>query len=175
MLALTSDAFGTALPEDEDTDESPGLVIPGTFAILGASFIGCVLLLAGLPPLSGFIGKFAMLSGGLNPSGLGLGTPDWKIGVFVALILLSGLATLVALVRLGVQTFWAAESEPPRILALEIAPVIALIGVTIILTFQAQAGLRYTDATARALSMPSVYIDGVLRAPRVAEQVEQDQ
>ena len=175
MLALTSDAFGTALPEDEETDESPGLVIPGTFAILGASFIGCVLLLAGLPPLSGFIGKFAMLSGGLNPSGLGLGTPDWKIGVFVALILLSGLATLVALVRLGVQTFWAAESEPPRILALEIAPVIALIGVTIILTFQAQAGLRYTDATARALSMPSVYIDGVLRAPRVAEQVEQDQ
>lgn len=175
MLALTSDAFGTALPEDEDTDESPGLVIPGTFAILGASFIGCVLLLAGLPPLSGFIGKFAMLSGGLNPSGLGLGTPDWKIGVFVALILLSGLATLVALVRLGVQTFWATEGEPPRVLALEIAPVIALIGVTVILTFQAQTVLRYTDATAGALSMPSVYIDGVLRAPRVAEQVEQDQ
>ena len=177
MLALTADAFGIALPEDEDATAGPelGLVIPGTFTVLGVSFFACVIVLAGLPPLSGFIGKFAMLSGGLNSSGLGLGNPDWKLWVFVALTLLSGFATLVALVRLGVQTFWATEGDPPRILALEIAPVIALIGITIILTFQAQAILRYTDATARALNIPTVYIDGVLRAPRVAEQTDQDE
>jgi len=172
MLALTADAYGTAVPDDEDAAPGPGLTIPGTFTVLAVSFIACVLLLAGLPPLSGFVGKFAMLSGGLNPAGLGrgeIGAPMW---VFGALVLLSGFATLVALVRLGVQTFWAADGRPPRVLALEIAPVIALLGLTLLLTLHAQTVLRYTDATARALALPSIYIDGVLRAPRVADQPE---
>jgi multicomponent K+:H+ antiporter subunit D len=172
MLALTADAYGTGLPEDEEAGTDPGLTIPGTFTVLAVSFIACVLLLAGLPPLSGFIGKFAMLSGGLNPAGLGEGDVGGLIWVFLALVLLSGFATLVALVRLGVQTFWAAEGSPPRVLALEIAPAIALIALTILLTVQAQTAMRYTDATARALAIPSIYIDGVLRAPRVADQPE---
>lgn len=172
MLALTADAYGTGLPEDEEAGTDPGLTIPGTFTILAVSFLACVLLLAGLPPLSGFIGKFAMLSGGLNPAGLGEGDVGGLIWVFLALVLLSGFATLVALVRLGVQTFWAAEGSPPRVLALEIAPAIALIALTILLTVQAQTAMRYTDATARALAIPSIYIDGVLRAPRVADQPE---
>lgn len=172
MLALTADAYGTDLPEDEEDETGPGLTIPGTFAILGGSFIACVVLLAGLPPLSGFVGKFAMLAGGLNPAGLGRGDIGWPVWAFLALVLMSGFATLVALVRLGVQTFWAADGHPPRVLALEIAPVIALLSLTVVLTLYAQTVMRYTDATARALLIPSIYIDGVLRAPRVADQPE---
>jgi len=171
MLAITADAYGTSLPEDEEAETGPGLTIPGTFNILAVSFIACVLLLAGLPPLSGFVGKFAMLSGALNPVGLGRGEVGWLVWGFLALVLLSGFATLVALVRLGVQTFWAAEGAPPRVLALEIAPVIALIALTGLLTFQAQSVIRYTDATAHALSIPSIYMDGVLRGPRGADQL----
>jgi multicomponent K+:H+ antiporter subunit D len=174
MLALTADAYCTDLPEEEaDAETGPGLTIPGTLTILGISFIACVLLLSGLPPLSGFVGKFAMLTGGLNPAGLGRGDVGWPVWVFTALVLMSGFATLVALVRLGVQTFWAAEGSPPRVLALEIAPVIALISLTILLTVNAQTVMRYTDATARALLIPSIYVDGVLRAPRVADQPEE--
>lgn len=177
MLALTADAYGTDLPEEaeEDVVAGPGLTIPGTLTILGISFIACVLLLSGLPPLSGFVGKFAMLSGGLNPAGLGRGDVGWPVWTFLALVLMSGFATLVALVRLGVQTFWAAEGSPPRVLALEIAPVIALISLTILLTVNAQTVMRYTDATARALLIPSIYVDGVLRAPRVADQPEESE
>ena len=175
MLALTADAFGTVVPEEEEAEAGPGLIIPGTFTILGICFIACALLLAGLPPLSGFLGKFAILSGGLNPTGLGRGTPDWTMWVFLGLMLVSGFATLVALIRLGVQTFWAAEESPPRVLALEIAPIIALVGLTVIMSLQAQAIFRYTDATARALNMSSIYINGVLDAPRTGEQTGADQ
>jgi multicomponent K+:H+ antiporter subunit D len=35
------------------------------------SFIACALLIIGMPPLSGFIGKLSLLSALLNPLGLG--------------------------------------------------------------------------------------------------------
>ena len=44
-----------------DNDDEPrgarkiGVAIPATMAMLGLRFVGCALLLAGLPPLSGFI------------------------------------------------------------------------------------------------------------------------
>ena len=35
------------------------------------AFMACTLVIAGLPPLPGFIGKFAMIHALLNPLGLG--------------------------------------------------------------------------------------------------------
>jgi multicomponent K+:H+ antiporter subunit D len=35
------------------------------------SFIACALLIIGMPPLSGFIGKLSLISALLNPLGLG--------------------------------------------------------------------------------------------------------
>ena len=47
---------------DETAQVLIGRAIPGSVAFLGLAFMGCTVLIAGLPPLSGFIGKFAMLS-----------------------------------------------------------------------------------------------------------------
>src|SRR3546814_5212055 len=59
------DEYTGALEEDED---ETGIVIPGTIAILGGGFIFCTLLLSGLPPLSGFIAKFAIIDALFGPA-----------------------------------------------------------------------------------------------------------
>ena len=164
LLALTADAYGLD-EREEDRQPEVGLAIPGTLTVLGLSFGACVIALAGLPPLSGFIGKIGILQGLLAD---GMATPalSWT---FVAFLILSGFATLVGLVRVGIQTFWASEGDPPRVLALEIAPVVALIGMLIVLTVKADVTLSYMRDTADAVLQPSIYAEGVLGAPRAAE------
>jgi multicomponent K+:H+ antiporter subunit D len=89
------------------------------------------------------------------------------------LLIISGLAALIALLRVGIQTFWVpAEEEPPKVLLIEILPVVALLALTVAMTVQAQPVMRYMDATARALERPQIYIEGVMGAPRVIEETD---
>ena len=83
----------------------------------------------------------------------------------VFLIILSGLSALIAMTRSGIRTFWASlEGTKPRVLVIEVAPVLLLLLATLLLTVQAGPAMRYMDATARALSAPHQYIDAVTNA-----------
>jgi len=161
MLALTADAYGLDDPEDDGAPEV-GLAIPGTMTVLGLAFGGCLLALAGLPPLSGFIGKVAILSAALGAANLAPGLV-WSL---IALLLVAGLATLIGLIRIGIQTFWAAEGTVPKVLAVEIAPVVALLGMIGLMTIEAQDTLRYMESAASALHRPTIYSAGVFEAAR---------
>ncbi len=169
VLAVTAEAYGFGDEEIDAGEPDAALAVPGTMTVLGFCFVVCALLLAGLPPLSGFVGKFALLSAVLNPGGLGSGGAAPVMGlVFTALLIISGLAALIALMRVGIQTFWVpSEDEPPKVLLVEILPIVALLGMTAAMTVQAQPVMRYMEATAQALAEPSIYIEGVLGAPRV--------
>jgi multicomponent K+:H+ antiporter subunit D len=169
VLAVTEEAYGDG--EDDEEEEEPW-----TMAMLGLCFGACVILLAGLPPLSGFIAKFSMLSAMLNPKGLGavsdVSTLTWWI---VFLIVFSGLASLISMTRAGIRTFWASiEGTVPRILVIEIAPIFLLLGLTLAMTIQAGPVMRYMQETARILDLPVSYIQGVTSAPTAGESAEED-
>ncbi|SDG25723.1 monovalent cation/H+ antiporter subunit D [Bosea robiniae] len=167
LLAVTMEAYGDESDKGEEhEDEEVGVAMPGALAILGISFGCAALLLAGLPPLSGFIAKFAMLTGMLNPDGLGAPAAiPGRIWLLVALVILSGLAALVAMMRSGIRIFWAPlEVIIPRVLVVEVAPIVALLALCMVLAVQGGAVLSYTDAAAQALHAPSSYIQSVLGA-----------
>ena len=168
VLAVTMDAYGDDM-EEEEAAEEVGVAIPATLVILGICFASCGLLLAGLPPLSGFIGKFAILTAVFNPNGLTQGsTLSLSTWVFAGLLVLSGLAAMIAITRSGIQTFWAPiEGTVPRVLLMEIAPVAFLLTLCVGLTVFGGPVMRYMDETAQALHMPDTYIHDVMSAPRM--------
>ena len=162
VLAVTMEAFGDA--EEDEPEESEGATMPGTLAILGTCFAACAILLSGLPPLSGFIAKFAMLTAMMGSDARGVApTPD--IWALIVLIVLSGIAALISMTRAGIRTFWSSiEGTVPRVLAIEVVPVMFLLALTLLLTVRAGPAMEYMDTTIRTLSNPVNYIDTVRNA-----------
>lgn len=173
VLAVTMEAFGKSDEEEEEEEEIVGVAIPRTIAVLGISFVACSILLAGLPPLSGFIAKFVILTAMLNPEGFGqssaIPAASWWL---VALLILSGLSALIAMSRAGIRTFWAppVETSAPRVLFIEIVPVATLLFMTLILTVLAGPVMRFMEATAISLHAPRFYIESVMEITHTAPQ-----
>ena len=151
---------------DEEQKAVVGQVIPRTMAFLGLSFIACALLIIGMPPLSGFIGKLTLLSALLNPLGLDVAKDESISGaswVLISLLIFSGLASLIAFSRVGIQRFWAPRERPsPKLRRNECLPILILLGLCIALTFKAEPLLRYTQDTAAALHDPQQYVLSVM-------------
>ena len=144
-------------------DEEIGIALPAAMAFLGVMFVCCALLVAGLPPLPGFVAKFALLSTALSAAQVG--AVPWTTWVFFAAILLSGFASLIALSRVGIRLFWSvAARSTPRLRVLEAIPVAALVLLCLGLTVAAGPVAAYLDSAARSLHDPKTYIHAVLSA-----------
>jgi multicomponent K+:H+ antiporter subunit D len=157
VAAVTAGAFDLD-GDDADPGEAPGTIIPAAIALLGLSFACCALLVAGLPPLPGFVAKLALLAGVLAHEPI-----DGRAWTLLALLTLSGLTAVIAMGRAGVRLFWASEEHSvPRVRVVEMAPVAMLLALCFALTIAAGPAMRYLGAAAQALHAPQIYIDSVL-------------
>jgi len=147
---------GTNLDDNEEA--LTGRAIPAALAFLGVAFTVCALVTAGLPPLSGFVAKLAMLSALLDVHA----PAAWAL---FALLILSGLCAAIALMRVGVRHFWTAQDRTsPRLRVIETLPIAGLLAATVALMLQGEAVLSYARATAESLQTPDLYINAVMGA-----------
>jgi multicomponent K+:H+ antiporter subunit D len=154
-------AFGVSTPDPHGTDNDVGVAIPRAIAFLGLMFVSCVLLVTGLPPLPGFIAKFALLSTAIDAApAAGLAAAAWTLA---AAVLLNGFIGVVALTRVGIRLFWSVSTRTtPRLLVAEAAPVGFLVALCILLGTASSPVIRYLDHAATSLHEPQEYIRTVL-------------
>jgi multicomponent K+:H+ antiporter subunit D len=141
---------------------------PVSVAVLGLSFMASALIVAGLPPLSGFVAKVSLLTAVLSVGGegqagaIGAARAAWWI---FGLLLFSGLMATISLSRVGIRHFWSSGGlHAVRMRGVEAASVLALLFFGVVLTVWAEPVLRYTAATAAGLHSPGAYIEAVLSA-----------
>lgn len=167
VLAVTQEAYGDAeeeLPEEAEI----GRIMPGALAVLGIGFSLLALVLVGLPPLSGFLAKFAILTAIMGPGAGELPVAGGMRAVLATLLVLSGLVALVALSRLGIRTFWApVEPFTPKVTVAETAPILLLLATLVVLAVQAGPVMDLLISTAEDLHSPGRYLAAVLGAERV--------
>jgi len=161
MLALTMEAFAV----EDAPDEPTGRGVPAAMAFLSLAFAACALMIAGLPPLSGFVAKFSMFHALLNPDGEAVRSAGWTL---MALIFVSGLIAIISMLRFGVRTFWATPvATPPRLHLSEVTPITVLLLLSVAMTVQARPLFDYLGRASADIHRPSNYIERVLTEPAV--------
>ena len=143
---------------DDDEQALTGRAIPRALAFLGVAFAICAMVIAGLPPLSGFVAKFGLLAALLERQ-------DAAAWTMFTLLLGSGLAASISLLRVGVRHFWTAQDRAaPRLRVVETLPIAGLLAAGVILVLQGEAAFAYAHATAEALHAPADYVQAVMSA-----------
>ncbi len=154
-----------------DDEQAPlvGRPIPAALAFLGTAFLLCTFVLAGLPPLSGFVGKLAMLVAMLEARGEELGSWPRAGWLLFGLLIASGLLAASALVRAFNTHFWALqERSAPHLRLAEGAPIALLLAACIALAAAGEPAIGYMRAAAAQLHSPQHYIDAVKAARPVS-------
>lgn len=138
----------------EDLGKTGGLlkalpVLAGVFVVSGFS-------LGGIPPLSGFFAKFAILKSGLEI--------DQFIAVFVGLFV--GLLTLYSMTKIWAEAFWKENPSGAQVHPVPITTWIVVITMalgTLSLSLSPEWLLKLSMEAAQDLLSPNQYIEAVLK------------
>ncbi len=133
------------------------------YPLLAILFLIPAFSLAGVPPLSGFFAKLALVQSGLS-------TGDYSI---VAAALLVSLLTMFSMTKIWSEVFWKPspipeqEGEGPGLMShdgvgLLLVPVSILAAITVALGLGAETIFALAVRAAEQLLDPTVYINAVL-------------
>ncbi|SFV38403.1 multicomponent K+:H+ antiporter subunit D [Devosia crocina] len=157
VLAVSLELYGDE-EEELDEDQEVSRTIPAAATIVSLCFVVVGLIMAGLPPLSGFLAKFAMISSAFSADDAPTAATWWFMGAMVG----SGLLVLVSMVRNGINIFWVSLPEGDiRLRPMEIAPVVVLLLLCLLMAVAAGPVLEAMTETAMALHTSAPYVEAV--------------
>jgi multicomponent Na+:H+ antiporter subunit D len=116
--------------------------------------------LGGIPPLSGFWAKFAIVKAGL-------GVEAW---LSITAALLVGVLTLYSMTKIWAEAFWKAQPEEqapvptkhPGPLAFMVGPIAVMALATVLIGLFGEPLFEFSDRAAEQLMNPQEYISAVL-------------
>lgn len=171
VLFLLADLVVSARGEARDRLR-PAAIAPGARpGLLAGLFLFAAIAMAGMPPLSGFLGKILVLQA-LWPR------PD--VALVWGVLLTASLLTIVGLARSGSMLFWSrpgaeamapGQEEPQDAAPKDIVPmagfaqfagIAGLVALIVALTVLAGPVHDYLGAAAAQLHEPSGYVDAIL-------------
>lgn len=125
------------------------------YPFLGWLFFIAALSLAGIPPLSGFIGKLKIVQGGFEAG-------EFAISI---LVLLSSLLVLQSMMRIFIHAFWGEEKPLSEKHSLKgfILPISFLLAVSVAYGLGIELVTPYVSEASKTLIDPSIYIKAVLK------------
>ncbi|WP_342505836.1 Na+/H+ antiporter subunit D [Sporosarcina sp. FSL K6-2383] len=128
-----------------------------THAPLGWFYIIAAFGLAGIPPLSGFIGKMLIVQGAFEAGHV------WGS----IILLLSSLVVLLSVIRIFVYAFWGEPVELPKTTHRPyrnmMIPAVALVVLSVLYGVGTEWLMPYMTDASNVLLQPSIYIDAVLK------------
>jgi multicomponent K+:H+ antiporter subunit D len=130
--------------------------------IIGIAFFIAALTVVGMPPLSGFVGKILILQ-----ATQGMAETAWVWPV----VLLAGLASLVAVSRAGTTLFWRSSGESSHaeaIAPLKLIAIALLLCASPLLVVFGGPVTDYTQQAAAQLHDTTQSVDALLPAPAQA-------
>ncbi len=136
----------------------------GGAALTAGVFFFAAIAMAGLPPLSGFVGKLMVLNASYESSSM-----PW----IWSIILIASLISIVGFARAGSVVFWKAESQErpeddpplPAPSTLSYVSVGGLLSLLVAYTAFAGPAHQYMIATSTQLFSPDPYIETVVETP----------
>ena len=160
LLFLVGDLLGRSRGDMTDKIQ-PGPQIRRA-AALGLAYLFAGATVAGVPPLSGFLGKVMVLQSAKDAITI---VPVWTVIVVTSILMLVGCARAGSIVLWNVtEPLPVSSSHAPR--AGEWIALGALAACSLLLVLFAASIKRYTDETAVQLLSPASYVDEVLGPQR---------